>query len=107
MDAARRLYSATGGKDEDLSALGIPAALSASFVEADFEVWGENWPAFELFTAMNTQWRVGMSGATGLDYSVLPVLFETLGIKDRAQAFRDMQVMENEALKTMRENNGK
>jgi hypothetical protein len=56
---------------------------------------------------MNTQWRMGMNGATGLDYSALPILFETLGIADRAKVFRDMQIMENEALKTMRENNGK
>ena len=55
---------------------------------------------------MGTQWRVGMSGATGLDYGVLPSVFDMYGITDQKEAFIDMQIMENEALKTMRENHG-
>lgn len=107
MEAARRMYQSAGGKHEDLSALGIPAQFAESFIEDDCDIWPENWPAFELFNAMSTQWRIGMSGATGMDYSALPVLFDTLGIADRAAAFSGMQIMEREALRIMREEHGK
>lgn len=35
------------------------------------EVWPEHKQAFELFEVMGSQWRVGMGGATGLDYGPL------------------------------------
>lgn len=35
-----------------------------------YELWAENWPAFKLFNDFSTQWRVGMNGPTGLDYTV-------------------------------------
>lgn len=89
-----------------MSALGIPTQFAASFEAQEFGVWPENWPAFELFVCMGTQWRIGMNGATGLDYSALPVLFDTLAIQDRQAAFRDLRIMESEALKTMREQSG-
>lgn len=70
------------------------------------EVWAINWHSFTLFNALGTQWRVGMSGATGLDYNVIPMVAKSLGIKnkDLNAMFPDLQVMENEALITMREN---
>lgn len=70
------------------------------------EVWEINWPTFRLFNALGTQWRVGMSGATGMDYNVIPMVAKSLGInnKDLNAMFPDLQVMENEALITMREN---
>jgi len=35
------------------------------------ELWPENWPPFDLFARNSTQWRVGASGAVGLDYTVI------------------------------------
>lgn len=69
-------------------------------------VWDCNWNAFTLFHALTTQWRVGMNGATGLDYGVIPSVASMLGYKkkDLQDMFSDIQVMENEALITMGEN---
>lgn len=70
------------------------------------EIWDINWAAFSVFHSMSTQWRVGMSGPTGLDYSVIPTIASMLGYKkkDVQDMFPDIQVMENEALITMGEN---
>jgi len=71
----------------------------------EFAVWPENWPSFSLFCAVQTQWRTGMSGATGLDY---PAVFATLDRlhrdktpERRDELFADIQVMEVAALKEM------
>jgi hypothetical protein len=68
------------------------------------EIWPENLDAYQVFTCMSTQWRVGMSGATGLDYSALREVWQRLKIPQSARddIFQDIRIMENEALKTMR-----
>ena len=55
---------------------------------------------------MSTQWNVGMSGATGLNYSALPFLFDLLGVEkdNRPDLFNDLQIMEQAALEQMAEN---
>lgn len=70
------------------------------------EVWQENLPVFEIFAFdMATQWRVGMAGATGLDYSALPFVFRTRRIpRDQwASMFDDIKIMEAAALKEMQQ----
>ncbi len=59
-----------------------------------------------VFVAMSTQWRVGMAGATGLDYGVLPVVMRLAGVRhsERDEVFRDLRIMEDAALTTMRAN---
>lgn len=54
---------------------------------------------------MGTQWRVGMSGAIGLDYNALPVVMAMTGIpeNERPAVFEDLRVMETAALKAMEE----
>lgn len=49
---------------------------------------------------MSTQWRVGMSGASGLDYSALPIVMkiEDVRKKDRRDVFDCVQVLERAAL---------
>lgn len=53
--------------------------------------------------AVSTQWRVGMSGATGLDYNVLPAVFRMLQIpeSDWPDTFECLRILESEALKVM------
>jgi hypothetical protein len=53
-----------------------------------------------VFSELATQWRIGMSGPTGLDYSVLVDVFRIKQIpKSRWQdLFADIRVMEREAL---------
>lgn len=52
---------------------------------------------------MSTQWRVGMSGATGLDYNALPVVMRMNGVRpaDRASVFDGVRTMEDTALMQM------
>lgn len=73
----------------------------------DVEVWPENWPAVEVFVRMNTQWIVGMSGQTGLNYLVLFDLLDRAGYvgPEWDRMFDDVRVLEREALSVMRENN--
>ena len=57
---------------------------------------------------MGTQWRTGMSGATGLDYTALAEIWRRLKvpIANRDEVFQDIRIMENKALETMRKNKG-
>jgi hypothetical protein len=73
----------------------------------DLEIWPENWASVEVFSALQTQWRVGMAGPTGLDYAALPVVMDLLEVELRAECFAGVQVMEAEALEFLRlKNNG-
>jgi hypothetical protein len=79
--------------------------LSASDFDDVVEVWPDNWPAFVVMESMNTQWRVGAGGATGLDYGVLPdvMRLESIPEENRTSVFHDIRVMELEALAVMAE----
>lgn len=69
------------------------------------EVWPENHAAFTLFCKLQTQWRVGMGGPTGLDYNVLLALLARMKLKAEAheEMFLDVRVMESAALEAMNE----
>ena len=71
---------------------------------ADFRLWPENVGAIDLFLAMSTQLRTaGINGRViGLDYAVLPWVMRRLGIKrcDEAAVFRQLQIAEDELLRT-------
>lgn len=53
---------------------------------------------------MRTQWRVGVNGATGLDYSAMYPLMDRLGLSAEGwdALFRDIRILEDEALDAMR-----
>lgn len=65
-----------------------------------------NAEAFYVFESMATQWRIGMAGATGLDYAAMPVVMDMVGVarKRRPEVFESVRIMETEALATMAEN---
>lgn len=67
------------------------------------EVWPDNWPAFNVFADMQTQWRVSVDGRTGLDYLALVTVMDFHGVaaEDRRQMFADVQAMELAALTQM------
>lgn len=72
--------------------------------EADvIEVFPENWDSVQFFVRLQTQWRVGMGGATGLDYTAVLALLRTLRLpRERAdELFADVQLMERAALAAM------
>lgn len=86
---------------EELKAIGLlPEDVEDNSI---VEVWEENWPALEIFSMLGTQWRVGMGGPTGLDYAILPIIFDGRGIKPkrRLELLSDLQIMEREALRLM------
>lgn len=64
------------------------------------EVWPDNWLVFRLFSDLQTQWRVGASGPTGLDYMVLYRKLDRMGLSDDEYEDyeRDIRVMEFAAL---------
>lgn len=54
---------------------------------------------------MDTQWRVGVTGPTGLDYGVLPTVLRLMGVQ-RSQwpwIWDALRVMERAALEAMHE----
>lgn len=71
----------------------------------DVELWPENKAAFDLFVSLQTQWRHGFSGPTGLDYSPLFRLMDDMCLtgESRKKMFQDIQHCESVALKTMHE----
>ena len=81
----------------ELSAFG----LTPEDVEEEVGILPSVWKAFTIFSTLATQWRVGAIVATGLDYNVLPWMFELHGVEDAATCMADLQIMESEALKVM------
>jgi len=99
------MYRGSGDTVQGLASLGLPADLAGHFVDDDLDVWPENWPALELFSVLGTQWRVGMAGATGLDYTAILAVMDLqhTAPEDRRGLFDDVRVMERAALQTMAE----
>lgn len=84
-----------------MAALGLKASDYAD--DDTVFVWAENWPAVDLFIALGTQWRSGASGATGIDYTSVPVVLRMRGTprRDWPELFESLQVMERAALDEM------
>lgn len=64
----------------------------------------DNWPAFQIFAQLQTQWSVGgMGGRTGLRYEALyPLLDRQASSSDEwDELFGDIRTMEYAALKQM------
>ena len=64
-------------------------------------MWEENWETVEMFLRLQTQWRVGMGGYTGLDYGAAQWLFSLYQIKKPSELLEDLQVMEAAVLEAM------
>lgn len=95
------------GGSRDFELLGIPAAARKSFVQPDapIEVYPENQAPLDVWLAMRTQWRPGFSGAVGLVYEALPVVYRACGVarRDQPDVFAALRVMERETLAVWRE----
>ncbi|QCW18521.1 tail length tape measure protein [Escherichia phage vB_EcoS_W011D] len=57
--------------------------------------------SWDMFCAMQTQWRSAGAGAYGFDYNVLPMLFKIYKIDDEEMALNDLRIMESKALEMM------
>ncbi|MBZ0106146.1 MAG: DUF1799 domain-containing protein [Sulfuricella denitrificans] len=98
------MYSGSGGpSDEELAALGLKREDLAGPEDRIVWVYQENWAAFVLFSRLQTQWRMGMAGATGLDYAGMEAAMRIIGTRDRAKMFDDISIMERAALSAMAE----
>lgn len=88
--------------DEEFRRFGVDEAELAKMREAeaeadeDFELWPENLPAFDLFTAAMTQMRINdFTGLPiGLDYAGLRACAGLRRVKLTPALFGDVQVME-------------
>lgn len=83
--------------------MGAPAAVvdeARPELEADtFAVWDENWPAVQLFQAVNTQWIfAGMGSVVGLNYQSVDFVLKLYKYKKREEIFSDLQLIERGAL---------
>ncbi len=83
-----------------------PAALEAQGLtlnDVTADVWPENWQTYLIFVSMSSQWRIGMHGPTGLDYSAMPFVFRMHGVKrqDWPEMYTSMRIMEASALEAI------
>ncbi len=87
---------------DELAAFGLKVS---DVTPQDVEVWPENWAAVEVFAQMGTQWRVGVGGPIGLDYTALRFVMgmHRLAPDERLGLFEDIRVMEHAALDQMSE----
>lgn len=97
---ASALYT-KGPTEEEAAAFGLTLEEAGGGL---VEVWPDNLSAVNVFIAMSSQWRTGMSGATGLDYSALPEVWRRTKtpIAERDEIFDQLRVLEDAALETMR-----
>lgn len=83
---------------------GAPKDWSEAISEEskDLEIETDNWDTVMLFLRVQTQWRIGLSGATGLDYSAVFQTMDRLKVSDPdGIVFEGLQIMECSALKSM------
>jgi hypothetical protein len=105
--AVRALYGGTRdvqSEDEALAAFGLKRD-GPEPEDAFYEVWPENWQAVVLFSAITTQWNVGMNGPVGLRYESLPFVLELHGVarEEWPEVFVQIRACESEALKIFAE----
>lgn len=89
---------------ETASQFGLPVELIAEserFKGCEDGIYPDNWQAVNIFCDMSTQWRVGMGGATGLDYAALPAVLNIRRVKNREDVFECLQIMERAILAEM------
>jgi Phage related hypothetical protein (DUF1799) len=101
-EAARAVYTPQAS-DAEIRAAGFePEDFSE---DDDAYVWPENWPAFQLFTFLSTQWRTGFAGPTGLDYLAMYRAVDELDLtpEDRRDVIDCVRVMEAAALEFFQE----
>lgn len=83
-----------------LAAVGL-VAIDAVTLDDTFALWPENLPTFNLWQAVQTQWRSGgMGPPTGLDYGGVQACMALRGVrkKEQAELFSGLQAMEQATL---------
>lgn len=75
----------------------MPERPKPKTLERPFEIWAENWPAWEAFQLCCTQWRMApIGGLLGLDYPAVDVVFRAHQIP--IETLQEVQHIESGAL---------
>jgi hypothetical protein len=77
----------------------------SDFAGDERAVWPENWPAYDLFRWMDTQWLWTMGQRCGLNYQTLYMRMDRIGldVHEREALEMDIRVMEGAALEQIAE----
>lgn len=73
-----------------------------------FWLWPENAAVFTAWQELQTQWRVGMGGATGMDYAGVRAYLDECGpgpSEERRALFASLRACEHACLRAWRESN--
>lgn len=73
-------------------------------MEREVYLWPCNVDAWRCWLDVQTQWRVGMGGRTGLDYAGVRAYLDEAQPADRAGAFRGICACERAVLDVWAEN---
>lgn len=85
--------------DDALAAFGL--VLDDDPDDPRFCLWSENREALHFWLGVQTQWRVGMGGATGLDYAGVEAYLRMRSVRAparRARLLLELQLMERATL---------
>ena len=90
--------------EPDTSELAAFGLTVEDFEDEAVQIWPDTAAALALFSRLGTQWRIGMGGATGLDYTATLALLarQRLPQDEEDALFDDIRVMESAALAAMR-----
>ena len=84
---------------EDDAVLGITTEKKE--VDDNFYVYSQNWETVQMFLRCQTQWRVGISGIIGLDYTSVIEMIKLYLVEDTVAMLENLQVMEAAALQAL------
>ena len=72
-----------------------------------YEVLEQNWLTIEIFTDIQTQWRIDQGVLFGLDYNAIKWIFELKKeqIKKPLEILADLQVLEAKIVETLNKEN--
>lgn len=92
----------------DFELMNVTIPEQESETDTVVEIWEENWKVFDVFLALETQWRVAVVGGamtadrvirTGIDYIAADVIVRRFGYADDdRKVFDDLKVMEFAAI---------
>lgn len=76
------------------------AFFAAVAVERTAFLWPDNVAAWRAWEAVQTQWRIGFSGATGLDYAGVRAYLDEIGLagEERREVFAGILACERATL---------
>ena len=85
---------------DEFAGLGLEFEPELAIDQDEFWLWPENEAVFWLWAGLQTQWVVGMAGATGLNYPSVETDMRMMGIpkKKRRDYYLFIKNMEQAAL---------